>query len=87
MPPVRYVFTRRADRDIAYLPAEMRGRIIAALDRYIADPRTGDVKKLAGEAGILRLRVGDIRVLFEVGDAGATMVVLRVLPRGRAYRD
>jgi mRNA-degrading endonuclease RelE of RelBE toxin-antitoxin system len=35
----------------------------------------------------LRLRVGDWRAHLRVDPAARTIVVLRVLPRGRAYRD
>ncbi len=34
-----------------------------------------------------RLRVGDWRVRFTREQASRTVYVLRVLPRGRAYRD
>ncbi|MFN8525031.1 MAG: hypothetical protein U0821_18200 [Chloroflexota bacterium] len=33
------------------------------------------------------MRVGDWRVRFSVDDAARVVYVLRVLPRGRAYRD
>jgi mRNA interferase RelE/StbE len=38
---------------------------------------------LVGESGY-RLRVGDWRVIFEVADS--TMIILRVKPRGGAYK-
>jgi mRNA-degrading endonuclease RelE of RelBE toxin-antitoxin system len=44
----------------------------------------GDVKRLSG-SGEYRLRVGDWRVRFERHDRQLTIVVVRVLPRGRAY--
>ena len=34
-----------------------------------------------------RLRVGDWRVLFEYDHAGHVLIILRVLPRGNAYRQ
>jgi mRNA interferase RelE/StbE len=34
-----------------------------------------------------RLRVGDWRVRFDRDDEARVIVVLRVLPRGRAYRE
>ena len=34
-----------------------------------------------------RLRVGDWRVRFSRDPGSRTILVLRVLPRGRAYRD
>jgi mRNA interferase RelE/StbE len=57
-----------------------------ALDRLIGDPAAGDVVKLAGVDDEWRLRVGDWRVRFTRDDE-QIVHVLRVLPRGRAYRD
>jgi mRNA interferase RelE/StbE len=87
MPPVRYTFAARADREFARLSTRDQQRIVTALDRYIGDERTGDIRKLAGRDDEWRLRVGDWRVRFSFSDDGTTLIVLRVLPRGRAYRD
>jgi mRNA-degrading endonuclease RelE of RelBE toxin-antitoxin system len=46
----------------------------------------GDVVRLAGTEE-WRLRVGDWRVRFERDPRARMIYVLRVLPRGRAYRD
>ena len=66
----------------------------------ILDPERGDVRRLRGSSEEYRLRIGDWRVRFTVRlvvepmpppDSGEVIVhvvdVLRVLPRGRAYRD
>ena len=73
---------RRADPDT-------RRRIIAALDRLVADPSgsAGDVAKLRGQQNVWRLRVGDWRVLFERDATTHTIDVVAVAPRGEAYRD
>ena len=61
-------------------------RVKTAVDRF-AEHGLGDVKKLHGAANEWRLRVGDWRVRFEIDPGDGAIVVLRVLPRGRAYRD
>lgn len=71
MPPVRYTFTRGAERDFARAPRRMQQRIITALDRYLADQRTGDIAKLAGSGNEWRLRVGDWRCGFGTARMGA----------------
>ena len=66
----------------------------------VRDPARGDVRRLRGAPEEYRLRVGDWRVRFtvrvvveSVPPPAAREVtvhvvdVLRVLPRGRAYRD
>lgn len=81
-----WVFTARARRDFRRLDAPVQRRVTDALDRLVDDPPQGDVVKLAGSDDEWRLRVGDWRVRFTRSDDG-TVYVLRVLPRGRAYRD
>lgn len=81
----RWALTAHGRRDFRRLDAQVQRRIADALDRLVADPPQGDVIKLAGSDDEFRLRVGDWRVRFIRQDA--TVYVLRVLPRGRAYRD
>lgn len=79
----RYEIAPTARRDLRRLDPPVRVRVLRALDRYVEDPERGDVVKLAG-TGDFRLRVGSWRVRFARVDEARTIVVLRVLPRGRA---
>jgi len=81
-----WVFTGRARRDLQRLDPPVQRRIIDALDRLTGEPPAGDVVKLTGVDHEWRLRVGDWRVRFQ-RDSSGIIRVLRVLPRGRAYRD
>jgi mRNA interferase RelE/StbE len=81
-----WVFTGRARRDLQRLDPPIQRRIVDALDRLTGEPPAGDVVKLTGVEGEWRLRVGDWRVRFQ-RDSSGVIHVLRVLPRGRAYRD
>ena len=53
----------------------------------LAETGHGDVKQLTGKGEELRLRVGNWRVRFLLHYGTDTIVVLRVLPRGKAYRE
>lgn len=76
----------QAIRDLRRLSTINRQRVSEAIDG-LAETEQGDTKRLTGYTPPrFRLRVGDVRVLFQFEDDGA-MRVLRVLPRGRAYRD
>ncbi len=76
---------RRADRDIHRLDRQVRDRVLAAIDKLVADPENATgVRKLAGRSES-RLRVGDWRVIFETDSESRTVTIDRVLPRGRAY--
>ena len=81
----RYALSPHALRDMRRLTLSARQRIFAALDLYVAE-RRGNVLKLHGRAEEWRLRVGDRRILFRPNLQDRVVVVLRVLPRGRAYR-
>ena len=77
-------FERRADRDLERLDPQVRQRVLTAIDRLASDPRSAALRKLKGRAES-RLRVGDWRVIVELDLATRTIVIQRVLPRGRAY--
>jgi mRNA-degrading endonuclease RelE of RelBE toxin-antitoxin system len=61
-------------------------RIGRAVQR-LAETEQGDVKRLQGvDPPTWRLRVGEYRVLFAYDASAHELRVLRVVPRGRAYR-
>ena len=72
--------TPRARRDVRNLDPPVSRRVREAL------PAEAQLMRLQG-SDELRLRVGDWRVRLRLDSATRTIVVLRVLPRGRAYRD
>jgi len=76
----------RAEKDLARLDGKLQRRVVEAV-RALAETERGDVVRLIGvEPPEFRLRVGDLRVRFRIDRATAALVVLRVLPRDRAYR-
>jgi mRNA interferase RelE/StbE len=84
----RVEITRPAARDLKRLDAPVRERILAAFGGLKTDPATGDIKRVTGpKPPQWRLRVGDWRVRFNRDHDARTVLILRVLPRGRAYRD
>jgi mRNA interferase RelE/StbE len=66
------------------LDPPIRKRIWGALDRLLAEDRSLDVRRLTGSEHF-RLRVGDWRVIFDYDHEAETLLIQRVLPRGRAY--
>lgn len=62
----------------------MRERVIGAIEQLAANDPRADVRKLVG-GDEHRLRVGDWRIRFRRDADGRQLVILRVLPRGRAY--
>ncbi len=75
-PPARKAL--KAIRD-----TRLRGRIVRALEALESEPRPAGVKRLVGQEGLLRIRVGDWRILHEVREV--VVLVLRIGPRGEVY--
>jgi len=83
--PKEIAFSKAASRTLRHMPANMARLIVAKLQQYADDPAAlaGNVKMLKGAEGVLRLRVGDWRVLFT--EDGTVIAVVRIAPRGSAY--
>ena len=79
----KIAWSERARADIRRLDRNAAMRIFEALHRF-AETDEGDIKKLQGESGELRLRVGDYRVRFR--DFNDSIEILSVKHRREAYR-
>jgi mRNA interferase RelE/StbE len=77
------VLTVSAQWDLRRLDRPVATRILDALAQ-LADTGQGNVTRLQGVSDEWRLRVGDWRVRYD--HTTRTLVVLRILPRGQAYR-
>jgi mRNA interferase RelE/StbE len=78
-------FNREAARTLERLTPAMRARIIKALESAAVNPLRA--KRLRGELeGLFSLRVGEMRVVYEVDPDKMAMVVHAVGPRGDVYK-
>ena len=82
--PWGIIFESRAEKDLDRLDPPVARRIIAALDRLLAQDASVDLRRLR-DSDEWRLRVGDWRVRLRLEFDAHTVVVVRILPRGRAY--
>jgi len=73
-----------ADKYLKHLNAKDRDRITEALRDLAKDPPEGDIRPYEGSPGIMRLRVGSLRVIFKFRDE-ETILVTYIEPRGQAY--
>ncbi|MFZ3339540.1 MAG: type II toxin-antitoxin system RelE/ParE family toxin [Terriglobales bacterium] len=80
----KIVFTVPARADVRRIDRDSAMRILTTLHRF-AETGEGDVKRLQGDLGELRLRVGDYRVRF-TEDPPDTLLVHSVRHRSEAYR-
>ena len=79
---------RRAERDFASLPEEVRKRFYRVFLELSVDPfrpRPGcDIRRLHGERGLRAVRVGDYRAIYRV--VGSSVRLAYFAHRSVAYR-
>jgi mRNA interferase RelE/StbE len=63
----RVVFARSARRELEGIEATVARRIISRVEALTTDPRPHGCVKLQGAADLWRIRVGDYRVVPELG--------------------
>ena len=74
-----------AARELQRIERSDRERLIAAIDWLAENPFAGSTLK--GELrGLRRIRVGDYRLIYEVGEQDLVVLVLRAAHRREAYR-
>lgn len=78
----KIVLKKSAKKFIDKLPANEKRRIVSAIERL---PAGEDIKSLKGHPGILRLRVGDYRIIYTVDHGQLVICVIDVGNRGQIY--
>lgn len=80
-------FSKSALKVLLKMPKGIAARMRAELMQIAVDPRAcqGDWKPLQGSE-FWRLRVGDWRAICEWRDGELVLLVLKVAPRGDAYK-
>jgi mRNA interferase RelE/StbE len=83
--PKRVHYHREAQRTLMRIDRATSNRIRAKIRLLASDPAAlaNNVKALKGGAGLMRLRVGDWRVIYT--EDLVVLLVLKVAPRGSAY--
>lgn len=83
----RIMFTKQADKSLRKMPRNIARRIRKKLSTIADAPYKphNNVTYLQNRPGY-RLRVGDWRVIYEIRNEQLIILVLRVRPRGEAYR-
>ncbi|MBI3260960.1 type II toxin-antitoxin system RelE/ParE family toxin [Candidatus Berkelbacteria bacterium] len=83
----RILLSKDAHKYYDRLPGNQTDRVDRGLFSLSRDPyQGGDIKKLQNLAGYYRLRVGDLRIIFEIHEKQKAVWVNQILPRGQAYK-
>lgn len=70
---------RKAEKFIRKLPQQDKERVLGAISRL---PEGEDIKKLQGHEGLMRLRVGDYRIIYQVDNGRLVVLVVDAGNRG-----
>lgn len=83
----KIIFKKEAAKSLNRLPRNVAKTIHEKIEAIAADPYAEhpNAKKLQGREGY-RLRVGEWRVIYEIQNEQLVILVLRIAPRGEAYR-
>ncbi len=79
----RIIIKKHAKKFIDRLPANERKRVVAAIEQL---PNGEDIKKLNGHEGLLRLRVGEYRIVYSVDHGELVVYVIDADNRGEIYK-
>lgn len=80
------LFEARARRHLARIDPVVRRRIAKAIDALTANPRPHGCKPLQGMPDMLRIRVGDYRVVYTIATDTRVIDVIDVDHRKDIYR-
>lgn len=83
----RVRFSKTAGKQFSGLDANVRKRISAALILLSNDPRPRNARKVIAPKPLLRVRVGDYRVIYTVRDQELVILVVSLGHRKDVYRD
>lgn len=82
----RIEFSSAAVRQLRKLDRRAQRRVQAAVELLAQEPRPAGAKKLVGGDGEWRVRTGDYRIVYEIGDGVLLVLVLAVGHRREVYR-
>ncbi len=77
------IIKKAAKKFIDRLPTNEKRRIVSAIERL---PNGEDIKKLKGHDRLLRLRVGEYRIIYTVDHGELIVYVIDAGNRGQVYK-
>ena len=76
-----------AERQLKTLAGSIQKRIVRRLRTLHENSRPQDVKKLAGEDDLYRIREGDYRIIYAIRDKELIVLVVKIGNRKEVYRS
>ena len=69
------------------MPVQIQDRVRFAIRRLAVNPRPPGVRKISGNLGDYRIRVGQYRVLYDINDVEILVYIVRIGHRREVYRN
>ena len=85
MASYKVVLASSAERELKKLPSTLVARILPRLELLASNPRPAGCKKLHSGDHEWRVRVGDYRIVYTIGDKRLIVEVTRVRHRSEVY--
>lgn len=85
MASYRVTLALEAAEALAGLPRKTQRQLVSKLSGLAPTPRSPD-SVLHGHENLHRVRSGDFRIVYQIDDADATILVLRIGDRRDVYR-
>ena len=79
-------YTRSAVKDLKKLPRSFVKRIVRRIRQLADNPRPSGVVKVKGYDQYYRLRVGDYRIVYGVGDEIRIVTIVKIGHRKDIYK-
>lgn len=76
------IIKKKAKKFIDKLPQNEKRRVVTAIEQL---PNGEDIKKLKGHSDLLRLRVGEYRIIYTVYNGKLVVIVIDAGNRGEIY--
>ncbi|UOF89644.1 type II toxin-antitoxin system RelE/ParE family toxin [Fodinisporobacter ferrooxydans] len=82
----KLTYHKEAVKFIAKQEKVIQERIAQGLKGLLTVPPVGDIKRMKGQAGIYRLRIGTLRLLFEIQHSEKIVYIRAIDSRGGIYK-
>jgi mRNA interferase RelE/StbE len=83
--PYVVLFSSKGDRAFRKLPRDIQKESIAYLQALAIDPRPHGIKKMS-DGPYYRARLGDYRIIYDICDKKAQVLVINIGHRENIYR-
>jgi len=79
------LIAKTAEKDLNVLDHLVKKRVVEHILYLKENPRSSGVKKLKGLTNAWRMRIADIRVLYEIDDKKKEVKIYRIKHRSKVY--